>query len=85
MAMKKSSVRRHPFSARFGARLREIRKSRNMTQEEFGQLLGVSKQVLSRYERGQRCPPLVTAWGFSQKLGVPLGEMVDMTPPDAGT
>ena len=38
----------------FGDRLREIRKERNMSQDEFAQLLGTSKQVLSRYETGQR-------------------------------
>ena len=42
----------------FGDRLREIRKERNMSQDEFAQLLGTSKQVLSRYETGQRAPKI---------------------------
>ena len=40
----------------FGKRLRHIRKERKMTQEAFAELLGTSKQILSRYEREDRSP-----------------------------
>ena len=42
----------------FGEKLKEIRKSRNMTQENFAELLGTSKQVISRYETNQRIPKI---------------------------
>ena len=54
----------------FGDRLREIRKERNMSQDEFAQLLGTSKQVLSRYESGQRAPKITLVQAFAQKLNV---------------
>ncbi len=41
-----------PYQA-FGIRMRQIRKERGLTLDEFAELLGTSKQVLSRYEMGQ--------------------------------
>ena len=34
----------------FGQRMRQIRKSRGLSQDEFAAMLGTSKQILSRYE-----------------------------------
>ncbi len=47
-----------PFQA-FGLRLRQIRKERGLTLDEFAELLGTSKQALSRYERGL-CDPKIS-------------------------
>lgn len=35
-------------------RLKSLRKEKDLTLEELAQKLGVTKQVLSRYERGER-------------------------------
>lgn len=35
-------------------RLRELRKKENLTLDELGAAIGISRQVLSRYERGER-------------------------------
>ena len=40
----------------FGQRMRQIRKSRGLSQDEFAAMLGTSKQILSRYELEQRSP-----------------------------
>lgn len=53
----------------FGAALKEERKSRGLTLEEMASILGTSKQVLSRYERGERECKLSTAIQFSEALG----------------
>lgn len=79
--MRKTDPEYRQLSRVFGMCLRAIRTDRGMSQEEFGQVLGISKQVLSRYERGNRCPPLATAWFFSQRLGIPLDVMVGELPP----
>lgn len=39
-----------------GYRLRELRKDNNMSQEELGKLLGVTKVSVSGYENGTRIP-----------------------------
>lgn len=41
-----------------GARLKELRRRRGMTQAEFAQLLGVTKETVYRYEHGTQEPSL---------------------------
>ncbi len=60
------------FKLEFGRRLKSIRKQRKMSLEEMAALLGTSKQVLSRYETGQRTPKVTTAREYAEQLGVPL-------------
>ena len=57
--------------ADFGENLRRIRLERNMTQDEFAELLDTSKQVISRYENGQRSPKVSTVATFARLLRVP--------------
>lgn len=40
----------------FGERLRELRKSRHMTQKELGKALFISERVISYYEQNERFP-----------------------------
>ena len=54
----------------FGERLRTLRKEKNMSQDEFAALLGTSKQVLSRYEIGQRIPKITQVQEYARKLNV---------------
>lgn len=59
----------------FGDNLRKIRKEKGMTQDEFAALLGTSKQVVSRYENGQRSPKVSVVSEYAEKLGVPIVEL----------
>ena len=54
----------------FGKRLRHIRKERDMTQGEFAELLGTSKQILSRYEREDRSPRIEVVRKYAEALKV---------------
>lgn len=40
----------------FSERLKELRKSKKMTQEELGKIINVSKVSISGYETGSRSP-----------------------------
>lgn len=40
----------------FGRRLRELRRLRGLTQEQLGELIGVSYQHIGMLERGRRSP-----------------------------
>ena len=77
----------------FGDMLKNVRLSRNLSQEEFASLLGTSKQVISRYETGQRIPKITTVQEYADKLNTPLSSLLpsekdpawsDMVAEDAG-
>jgi transcriptional regulator with XRE-family HTH domain len=40
----------------FGERLRELRRSRDVTQNELAQIIGVSGSAVSAYENGKKVP-----------------------------
>jgi len=56
----------------FGDSLKRIRKERHFSQDELAALLGTTKQVISRYENGQRSPKISVALEYAEKLGVPI-------------
>lgn len=61
--------------SRFSENLRRIRFERHMTQEEFADLLGTTKQNISRYESGAVSPKISTAEVMAEKLGMTLSEL----------
>ena len=61
----------------FGDKLKKIRTERNMSQEELGELLGTSKQVISRYETNQRTPKITIVEEYARKLNVPLDYLIN--------
>jgi len=64
---------------KFGDKLKEIRTERNLSQEQLGEIVGTSKQVISRYEANRRTPKITVAQEYADKLGVPLEYLVDDT------
>ena len=58
--------------SKFAIILRRERDKRDMTLEQMAEFLGTTKQVLSRYERGERSPKLTTAAEFANRLGIPI-------------
>lgn len=56
----------------FGRYLREYREAHDLSQQELASILGTTKQVLSRYETGQRDPKLSTAAEYAEKLNLPI-------------
>ena len=53
----------------YGERIKEARKAKHMTQEELGELIGVTGVTIMRYEKGQREPRMDQL----QKIGDVLG------------
>ena len=64
---------------RFGARLRQIRKDLGETQDEFAARIGTSKQVLSRYENGQRIPKISLLERYARSLNVSVDYLMGNT------
>lgn len=53
-----------------GARLKEARRKQNLTQEDLGKLLGLSKSAISLYENEKRNPNLENIIEMIYILGV---------------
>jgi transcriptional regulator with XRE-family HTH domain len=58
---------------RFGQRLRRIRRGRDLTQEEFAELIGISVDFLSLIERGINAPSFEVIDQISSRLKIPVG------------
>lgn len=63
----------------FGENLRNLRMERGLSQEELARLLGTTKQVISRYENGQRSPKVTIVAAYAEKLGVSIGYLTSNT------
>jgi transcriptional regulator with XRE-family HTH domain len=77
----KKHIRSRPDLKAIGRRIREIRGF-ELTQAEFGRILGVGQTQLSKYEMGQSVPTLE----FLLKLKAYSGRSIDciVTGEDAG-
>jgi len=60
----------------FGIRLRKLRKQKRMTLDVLAEKSGTSKQVLSRYENGDRVPKISMVQKIANALGVSMSELV---------
>ena len=60
----------------FGLRIRELRESRNMSQEALGRRVGRSKPVISSYENNLKLPPLDVLVDISNVFNVSLDYLV---------
>ena len=60
---------------RFGHRLRQIRLSRQMSQERFAEKLGISVDFLSLIERGRNAPSFETLDQIATRLRLPVAEL----------
>lgn len=54
----------------FGAHIRQLRLEMGMSQVEFAEKLGLSKQILSLYEAGKRSPKIAQVKKLAEILKV---------------
>ena len=61
-------------------RLKDIRESRNMSQDDIARQIGVSQQFISRVEKGNKSISLDLAAEIADYLNVSLDEIAGRTP-----
>ena len=66
-------------NADMGARIRSLRLSRNMTQEQLASALGLSPQAVSKWETGVTMPDIQLLPDLSELLGVTIDGLFSMT------
>lgn len=64
----------------FGENLRLMRKARNLTQEQFAEALGVSRQAVSKWEADSGYPETEKLIAISRVLGVSVDKLLDIEP-----
>lgn len=64
------------YPTEIGRCIRSFRQAREMTQEELGQKLGISKAMVSSYETGKRNPKISTLNRIAEALQVSLDELI---------
>lgn len=61
-----------PENNLFGKRLRQLRDRQRMNQKALGELIGLSKNMIARYERGEHIPDIQTAMQLAAFFGVSM-------------
>lgn len=68
----------------FGLRLKSIRTSRSLTQEQFAEVIGVSVDFLSLIERGINAPSFERIEQIAQRLDTSVASLFTFPAPTAG-
>lgn len=63
----------------FANRIKQLRKSLDMTQKDFSEYIGIKQQTLSGYERGMMKPPLDIAKNIAEKCNVSIDWLCGLT------
>ena len=58
-------------------KLEELRKARDMRQEDLAQALGVSRQTVISLEKGKYNPSLALAFKLARVFALPIEEIFD--------
>jgi transcriptional regulator with XRE-family HTH domain len=65
----------------FGNRLRSIRRGRELTQEQFAELVGISVDFLSLIERGINAPSFEVLERMAGRLEMQVRDLFDFRKP----
>lgn len=63
--------------AKIGAFLRELRKQKGLTQEQFAEMINVSNRTVSRWENGNNLPDLSILMELSDYYAIDLTELLN--------
>lgn len=63
-----------------GKRIAELRRKKEMTQEELGQAFGISAQAVSKWENDIACPDIGILPELADMLGVTVDELLSGKP-----
>ena len=58
-----------------GKQIKKYRTEKGITQEQLGQLVGVTTQAVSKWERGMSCPDIAIIDELADVLGVDINEL----------
>ncbi len=62
--------------SQFGKRVRELRKSRHLSQVDLAEKCGLHRNYIGMIERGERNPSLINIYKISQAFDIELSELL---------
>jgi len=62
----------------FGKRIRVIRLEKELSQEEFGEMLGVTLHTISKLEKGQRSPSVELLYTICKEFNVSSDDLLGL-------
>jgi transcriptional regulator with XRE-family HTH domain len=70
------AARQDEIKRRFGTRVRELRKARNLSQEAVALRCGLDRSYVGGIERGENNLSLINIHRLAEALGVEAGELL---------
>lgn len=67
------------FLLKLGEHIREIRVSKNITQEQLANEIGAEISQISRIERGVISTSITNLYNISKVLNIPLKDLIDFS------
>lgn len=61
-----------------GEKIYELRKNRSLTQEQLGEKLGISGQAVSKWEKGESMPDIMSLPELCEILGVSIDALLEI-------
>ncbi len=80
MPRRKKQIDHDPIVARFGARLRELRLSRGLTQAQLAEQAHVTTSYITRLESGSYAPGIDLVARLAAALGTPVADLLPTDP-----
>ena len=65
---------------RLGANIARLRRERNMTQAELAERINYSDKAVSKWERGESMPDVLTLLSLAEHLGTDLNTLAGLAP-----
>lgn len=66
-----------PRSSDFGQRLRRLRQTKDLTQQQVADVVGCTQRAMVYYEKEGKLPPAVTTAKMAALFGVTVEELLD--------
>ena len=70
-------MEKEPILLAFGQRVQELRKKRNLSQEQLADMAGVHRTYIGMVERAERSITLCNVFKIAKGLNVTLKELFD--------
>jgi transcriptional regulator with XRE-family HTH domain len=64
------------YLIKLGMKIKSVRESMNLTQEQFAQKCGMSKNYIGMLERGERNPSYLTLVQIASKIEINLQKLI---------